>query len=467
MAVEDFSLKTLPHDLQAEKSVLGAVLVNNATFESLSIMLRPEDFFRRAHRDIFAAMFRLMGVPNGQVDLVTIMDDLTRKGLLDESGGPAYISQLTDGLPRSSNAMHYARIVKEKSQARQIIRMATELLEKAYDGEEAESLIKKADRQIIELQRTGLDPHRLISLEEGSASLYSYLEARVQSPGVNGIPTGFKSIDELTFGWQRGDLIVLAARPSMGKSAFVLNTALAAAKSGHRVGIFSLEMRRRQLETRLISNISKVDCSSILGGYVSDDRLDLVCRAMANMQALPIHIDDRAGQSVQEIRSACRRLKSDAGLDLVVIDYVQLIPGSSERRGVTRNEEVTDISRRLKVLADEVSVPILLLSQLSRAGEQRQNKRPILSDLRESGALEQDADIVMFLHRAHHRANGKTECIIEKQRNGSAGTVDLSIDRETQTFTDMGLAVENKEYPPDPEGSTSRKKKGLPLLSSE
>lgn len=462
MSVEDFDLRVLPHDLSAERAVLGSVLVNPEQFETVSAILRPDDFFRRGHRDIFASMVRQMGKPNGTIDLITMVADLKNAKTIEESGGPAYIASLIDGMPRYANSIHYAQIVKEKSQARQIIRMSTGLLNDAYEGADARKLIAEADRQIIELQRTGIDPHRLTSLSEDAGSLYAYIEARVASPGINGVPTGFKSLDELTFGWQSGDLVVIAARPSMGKTVFLLNAAVAAAQSGKRVGVFSLEMRRRQLQTRLISSISKVDCSSILGGYVSGERLELVGKAMAEMSELPLHIDDRAGQTVAEIRSACRRMKSDGGLDLIVIDYVQLISASLDLRRASRNEQVTEISRTLKVLADEVSAPILLASQLSRAAETRTNKRPQLSDLRESGALEQDADAVIFLHRAHHRAGGKTECILDKQRNGGAGTINLHLDRDTQTFSDMGEAVEATEHPPEPEGAPRRKKGALP-----
>lgn len=464
MSVEDFDLRVLPHDFAAERAVLGSVLVNPQQFESVSAILQPGDFFRRGHRDIFASMLRQMGKPNGTVDLVTMVSDLEKAKTLEESGGPAYISQLTDGVPRSANAIYYAQIVKEKSQARQIIRMSTGLLNDAYEGADARKLIADADRQIIELQRTGGD-HRLTSLSEGSSDLYAYVAQRVENPGVNGVPTGFDTLDKMTFGLQPGELIVLAARPSLGKTAWALNVAVAAAREGRRVGIFSLEMRRRQLETRLLSILSKVDCSSILGGYLGEAQLEAVGRASAAMQELPIHIDDRAGQDVSEIRSACRRMKSDGGLDLVIIDYVQLIAPSSDLKRESRNQQVTEISRRLKVLADEVSCPIILASQLSRAAETRTNKRPQLSDLRESGALEQDADAVIFLHRAHHRAGGKTECIVDKQRNGDAGSFDLHLDRATQTFTDRGPSAEAEEHPPEPEGETKRKKGGLPTMN--
>lgn len=454
-------LRELPRDLTAEKAVLGAVLVNPEQFETVSAILRPDDFFRRGHRDIFASMSRQMGNPNGTIDLVTMLADLEKAKTLDEAGGASYISQLTDGMPRSANVIHYAHIVKEKAIARQIIRMATGLLNSAYEGEEAQTLIANADRQLIELQRTGGD-HRLTSLSEGSSDLYAYVSQRVEHPGVNGVPTGFQTLDEMTFGLQPGELIVLAARPSLGKTAWALNVAVAAAREGRRVGIFSLEMRRRQLETRLLSILSKVDCSSILGGYLGEVQLEAVGRATAAMQELPIHIDDRSGQDVSEIRSACRRMKSDGGLELVIIDYVQLIGASSDLKRASRNEQVTDISRRLKVLADEVSCPIILASQLSRAAETRTNKRPQLSDLRESGALEQDADMVIFLHRAHHRAGGKTECILDKQRSGDAGTFNLHLDRATQTFHDLGMAVESEEHPPDPEDTPKPKKNAKP-----
>lgn len=437
--------RTLPHNLEAEKSLIGAVLINNAAFERAAQWVKSRDFFRHAHREIWTACATLLE-RNAPADLLTVKDELLRSGMLDECGGPAYVSGLTDGVPRSSNAVAYAKIVREKSVLRQIITAANDMLMDAYDAEKpGQQIINDADRAIIALQR-GSEPGRLLDLRETSAGLYADLEQRDANKGkLLGIETGFPSINDLTLGWQRGDLIVIAARPSIGKTAFTLNATIAAARAGHTVAVFSLEMRRRQLEYRMLSTLAGIDLTRLQAGYLGELDFERLGPAMAEMGSLPIYIDDRGSQTVGDIRSACRLLRAEHGLDLVVIDYIQLIAGSLDRRGSTRNEEVTDISRRLKVLADEVQAPVLVLSQLNRASETRGDHRPRLTDLRESGALEQDADIVAFLHRKNHRESGTTAFIVEKQRNGPTGTTNLTLDRPTQTFTDGG-----EEPPADP-----------------
>jgi replicative DNA helicase len=298
-------------------------------------------------------------------------------------------------------------------------------------------VIARADRELIDLQRG-----RAAELEDvrtTSDRLFAVIESNVARKGqLHGIETGFPSINAQTYGWMPGDLIVIAARPSIGKTVFALNTSVAAARAGAHVAFFSLEMRTEQLEYRLLTALSGVPGDRIKSGYLGEPDFAKLSDAMGVLAGLPIFISDRGRQTVWDVRSACRRVKSEHGLQLVVIDYVQLMAGSLERRGANRQEEITDISRRLKDLADELSVPILLVSQLNRGAETRADPRPKLSDLRESGALEQDADLVCFLHRKHHRVGGTTNFILEKQRNGPTGTVNLTLDRETQQFTDGG-----------------------------
>ena len=445
--------RILPHNVEAEKAVLGAILVNNAAFERAAGIIKPRDFFRRAHADIFATFVELLDMRHSAVDLLTVSAELERLGTLDECGGPAYISSLTDGVPRGSNVVEYCRLVKDTATRRRLIFAANEMLAASYDGEKTtDAIVTDADRAIIALQRGGAGDG-LVSLREDQTALMEDLEYRYEHRGqLSGVETGFPSINEQTFGWQRADMIVVAARPSIGKSAWVLNTAVAAAKGGARVGIFSLEMKRRSLERRILAMLSGVPVQRIRGGFLGEEDFQKLADASTVMHDLNFWIDDRSGQSVWDIRSACRRLKSEQGLDLIVVDYVQLMPGSLDRRGATRNDEMTDISRRMKAVAGEVDAALLLLSQLSRAGE-KEGRRPVLSDLRESGALEQDADLVCFLHRRNHKASGKTNFIIEKQRDGPTGTVDLSIDRDTQIFTDLGMAEEPApEAPPPAEG---------------
>lgn len=446
-APTDIDARVMPHSIEAEKAVLGAVLINNAAFERALGTVRPAHFYRRAHRVMFESMLHL-SEQRVAIDTLTLKAEVERRGELDECGGAAYIASLTDGVPRSMNVAHYATIVREAAVRREAIKIGSRLVADAYDAViPSAELVNDADKAIIGLQAGDVDA-RTSDMRESFNDIYTRIEWMVAHPGeLRGIETGFATINELTLGWRAGDMIVLGARPSIGKTAFTLNTAVAAAKTGKGVAIISLEMRREQLEFRILSSLSGVQLSRIMSGHLGSDDLKRLSDAMAAMAQLPIFISDRGGQTMTDIRATCRRLRAEHSLGLVVVDYIQLVAGSLERRGATRNEELTDISHRLKWLADEVSCPVIVLSQLSRAGESRSDKRPILSDLRESGALEQDADLVAFLHRKHHRESGPTQFILEKQRNGPTGTVQLSINRDTQRFTDEGLEPEQSSLP--------------------
>lgn len=432
---------TLPHNLEAERAVIGAVLLGNDGYHTAARYIRHADFFRDAHRRIYHSIERLLDQPHGVVDFLTLKEDLAKHGDLEEAGGPAYVASLIDGVPRSANIAHYARIVKDKSLLRQIIAHGQALVTDAYIGEEgADALLLRADKTFVEMQH-GHSHGRMRALNASIGELGEDLEFRHAHRGeLTGIDTGFASLNQMTLGWQNGDLILVAARPSIGKTSFVVNgCAVAAARQGKRVAVFSMEMRRRQLEYRILSSISGVPLSTLLGGFTSESHEWMgVTQATGEMAALPIHIDDSAGHTAWSIRAACRRLRAEGGLDLGIIDYIQLMGSSLDRRGANRNEEITDTSRKLKVLADELGIPLIVLSQLSRAGEGRSDPRPKLSDLRESGALEQDADLVVFLHRKHHRESGVTNLILEKARNGPTGTLNLTINRETTTFFDGG-----------------------------
>lgn len=447
--------RTLPHSIEAEKALLGAIIVNNATFDRAITMVKARDFYRRAHQTIFECIAGLLdrnGKEPSPVDILTLKTEIDRIGQLDECGGISYISGLTDGVPRSTNIAQYANIVKEHATRRGAIKLAGEMLTQAYDRElPAVDLINKADLAIIDLQR-GVERSEMADVRESQSRLYADIEWFTNHPGeLRGIDTGFASINELTLGWQRGDMIVIGARPSIGKTMFTLNTAVSAAKTGKRVAIFSLEMRTTQLEFRMLASLSGVQLARIKRGQLGTEDYERLGVAMGDLSTLPIFISDRGGQTVGDIRAACRRMRAEGGLDLVVIDYIQLVAGSLERRGANRNDELTDISHRLKWLAAEVDAPVIVLSQLSRAGDSRSDKRPILSDLRESGALEQDADIVAFLHRKHHRESGTTMFILEKQRNGEGGTVNLSINRDIQRFVDEGMEAEQASLPEESE----------------
>lgn len=425
--------RALPHNLEAERSVLGAIIINNSTYEQIGDRLQARHFYRDAHRRLYDAMIAVLDQDRA-LDFVTLKDELARRGDLDEIGGPAYIAALVDGLPHQTNVRYYADIVREKAMLRELIYAAGKIMQAAYDGEQLSTeILRSADAALLDIQADA-DRRGFAELSRSTSSLMADLEYRIAHKGqLSGIDTGFKSINELTRGWQAGDLIIVAAKPSIGKTVLALNCAVTAARAGKHVAIFSLEMKRRQLEYRMLSSMSGVMAEKILSGYLTDLEQQQVGVALAEFGTLPIHINDRASQTAPDVRMACRRIKNEHGLDLVIIDYVQLMQGTLERRGATRNEELTDISRKLKVTAGELNVPLILLSQLKR-----HEGRPQLSDLRESGSLEQDADLVGLLHRKNHKESGVTNFMLEKQRNGSTGTVNLTIDRDIQRFVDGG-----------------------------
>lgn len=448
----DVAERTLPHNLEAERAILGSILLHNDAYAVVGSTLQAGDFYRQAHQRIFASLDRLLEWKGGRADYVTLREDLEKRGELEEVGGPVYLTGLTDGIARAANIEHYARIVKDKAQLRGAIYAMNKVISQAYEAEETPAeIFGRVDKALLDLQANG-GAGRMLSLEQSGPALMENLEWRAAHKGeVTGVATGFASVDAITLGWQPGELVILAARPSIGKTTFVLNSA---GRCGTRCAMFSLEMRRQQLEYRYLSSLSGVPLSRILSGQFMEADWVGLTKARDQMMATPIYINDSSGMTIREIRSECRRLQSEEGLGLVVIDYVQLIKGSADLpRGASRNEIVSDISGRAKDLAGELGVPVLLLSQLSRAAEKRDDPRPRLSDLRESGSLEQDADIVAFLHRRNHREGGLTYFLLDKQRNGPTGSFRLTLDRDTVTFTD---GYEG----PEPEAAPARRRKG-------
>ena len=441
--------RTLPHDLDAEKSVLGAVLINNQAFNQAAEVVDAGDFYRDAHRRIFEKMVGLTdrGSP---VDLLTLKDELARSGELDEVGGPAYISALTDGVPRSSNVEHYAKIVKEKSTLRRLIQSASDVLGRAYDAEEdADDLLDDAERSIFQIAE-----HRLrsgfVPVSQLVDSGYQLIEQLQEHRGlVTGSPSGFVDLDEMTSGFQKSDLVIVAARPSMGKTSFVLNIALhCGIEAGKIVGMFSLEMSKEQLFMRMLTSEARVDAHRFRGGFLGEQDYARLVEAFARLHDAKVFIDDTPSVGILEMRAKSRRLKLEHGLDLLIIDYLQLMQGRG--RFENRQQELASISRALKILAKELNVPILALSQLSRAPEARGDHRPQLSDLRESGALEQDADVVLFIFREEMYAQegerspdaeGTAEVIIGKQRNGPTGTVRLAFLKQYTRFENLAAGV--------------------------
>jgi replicative DNA helicase len=444
--------RTLPHNLEAEKSVLGAILINNQAFNQAAEVIDSQDFFRDAHRRIFEKMVVLTD-RNEPVDFVTLKDELTRTGELDEVGGPAYVSALTDGVPRSANVEFYAKIVKEKSTLRRLIQSANEVLVRAYDAEEdADTLLDEAERSIFSIAE-GRMRSGFVKLSDLVAGGYEMLETLQNNKGlVTGVPSGFVELDEMTSGFQKADLVIIAARPSMGKTSFVLNMALnAAMDAGKTVGIFSLEMSKEQLFMRMLTSEARVDAHRFRGGFLGEQDYDKLTAAFARLHDAKVFVDDTPSAGILEMRAKSRRLKLEHGLDMLVIDYLQLMQGRGKFDN--RQQELAAISRALKILAKELEIPILALSQLSRATETRADHRPQLSDLRESGALEQDADVVMFIYREEMyqtseeerrpESEGVAEIIIGKQRNGPVGAINLAFLKQYTRFENLQSGPRN------------------------
>jgi replicative DNA helicase len=438
--------RTLPHNLEAEKSVLGAILIHNDAFNSAAEVIDSRDFFRDAHRRIFDRMVAL-SERGGAIDFVTLKEELSRAGELDEVGGPAYIASLADGVPRSANVEYYAKIVKEKSTLRSLIHSANKILTEAYEAEEEpDLLLDEAERAIFAIAEDRIR-QGFVPLRDLVQSSFATIEKLQQHKGlVTGVPTGFVDLDEMTSGLQPSDLILVAARPSMGKTSFVLNIAQHVGTSTDMtVGFFSLEMSKEQLFMRMLTSEARIDAHRFRTGYLNEKDYGRLSHALGTLAEARVFIDDTASIGVLEMRAKARRLKAEHGLHLLIIDYIQLMQGRG--RFESRQTELASISRSLKGLAKELSVPIVALSQLSRAPETRSDHRPQLSDLRESGALEQDADVVMFIFREeqyrdadgnpNQEAEGTAEIIIGKQRNGPVGTAKLAFIKEHTRFENL------------------------------
>jgi replicative DNA helicase len=438
--------RTLPHNLEAEKSVLGAILIHNEAFNHAAELIDSRDFFRDAHRRIFDKMVAL-SERNDAIDLVTLKEELARSGELDEVGGPAYIASLADGVPRSANVEHYARIVKEKATLRNLIHSANRILADAYHAEEdADLILDGAEKAIFAIAEDRIR-EGFVPLRDLVQSSFATIEKLQQHKGlVTGVPTGFVDLDEITSGLQPSDLVLVAARPSMGKTSFVLNIAQhIGIQTEMTVGFFSLEMSKEQLFLRMLTSEARIDAHRFRSGYLNEKDYGRLSHALGTLAEARVFIDDSASIGVLEMRAKARRLQAEHGLHLLIVDYIQLMQGRG--RFENRQTELASISRSLKGLAKELKVPIVALSQLSRAPETRSDHRPQLSDLRESGALEQDADVVMFIFREeqyrdaegqpNQEAEGIAEIIVGKQRNGPVGTVKLAFIKEHTRFENL------------------------------
>lgn len=429
-----------PHSVESEQSILGSILLDKDAIITVAETITPTDFYKDAHRIIYESMMALNN-KNEPIDMVTLTDELRKRGYLDDIGGVTYLTSLSTIVPTTSNVKYYADIVKEKSVLRQLIKASNDIINLGYgSGESAENVLDFAEKKIFDIsqERTNDD---FKPINQVLMDTYDMIESIYSNKSdVTGVTTGFKDLNKKINGLQRTDLILVAARPAMGKTAFALNLVQNAAIKGNAsVAAFSLEMSKEQLAQRMIAAQSNVELKKMKTGTLNDADWPRIISAMAVMSDAKIFIDDTPGIKINELRSKCRKLKMEQGLDLVMIDYLQLM--ESDSKNESRQQEISKISRSLKILAKELDCPVVALSQLSRAPEQRADHRPVLSDLRESGAIEQDADIVMFLYRDeyYHSDSEKkdlAEIIIAKNRHGETGSVELVWMGSIQRFGD-------------------------------
>ena len=429
-----------PHSVESEQSILGSILLDKDAIITVAETITPSDFYKDAHRIIYESMMALNN-KNEPIDMVTLTDELRKRGYLDDIGGVTYLTSLSTIVPTTSNVKYYADIVKEKSVLRQLIKASNDIINLGYgSGESAENVLDFAEKKIFDIsqERTNDD---FKPINQVLMDTYDMIESIYSNKSdVTGVTTGFKDLNKKINGLQRTDLILVAARPAMGKTAFALNLVQNAAIKGNAsVAVFSLEMSKEQLAQRMIAAQSNVELKKMKTGTLNDADWPRIISAMAVMSDAKIFIDDTPGIKINELRSKCRKLKMEQGLDLVMIDYLQLM--ESDSKNESRQQEISKISRSLKILAKELDCPVVALSQLSRAPEQRADHRPVLSDLRESGAIEQDADIVMFLYRDeyYHSDSEKkdlAEVIIAKNRHGETGSVELVWMGSIQRFGD-------------------------------
>ncbi|MFD1734969.1 replicative DNA helicase [Bacillus salitolerans] len=447
-----FADRTPPQNIEAEQAVLGAIFLEASSLTVVSEILIPEDFYRASHQKIFHTMLTLSekGEP---VDLVTVTSELADLKLLEEIGGVSYLSDLANSVPTAANVEYYAKIIEEKSILRRLIRTATTIATDGYSrDDEVDVLLNEAEKSILDVSRRK-GGGAFQNIKDVLVDAYDNIEQLATRVGeITGIPTGFTELDRMTAGFQRNDLIIVAARPSVGKTAFSLNIAQnVATKAGENVAIFSLEMGAQQLVMRMLCAEGNINAQALRTGKLTPEDWGKLTMAMGSLSNAGIYIDDTPGIKINEIRSKCRRLKQESGLGMILIDYLQLIQGNG-RAGENRQQEVSEISRSLKALARELQVPVIALSQLSRGVESRQDKRPMMSDIRESGSIEQDADIVAFLYRDDYydkESENKNiiEIIIAKQRNGPTGTVELAFVKEYNKFVNLERRFEDSNVP--------------------
>lgn len=419
-----------PNDIIAEQAVLGSMLVDKDAVISAVELLKADDFYREDNKEIYAAMFELYSLGK-HIDMITLKDQLTLRGTIEKVGGTEYIATLIDNVPTTSNIESYVKIVEEKSISRKLIKAANNILQLGYaQTEEVDALVEKAEKDIFDIMQ-GRNSKGYSSIKEILVTTFDQIEEMFQNKNkISGLETGFVDLDAKISGLNKSDLLIVAARPAMGKSAFVLNIAtFVALHLKVPTMVFSLEMSKEQMVNRILCSESEVDSMKVKNADLNSDEWLKLGEASGKLSEMPLYIDDTPGLSSAELRAKCRKAKLEKNIGLVIIDYLQLM--ESKNKSSSRQQEISEISRSLKILAKELSVPVIALSQLSRATEARTDHRPMLSDLRESGAIEQDADIVMFLHRedyynADTDKKNVAEVIIAKNRSGSTGTVELA-----------------------------------------
>ena len=432
-----------PASIEAEQAVLGAMLLKPDAVTTAAEELSADDFYRETHRLIFEAMMELKERAE-PVDLVTLTEQLKKADKLAKIGGIPALSLIANSVPTAANVHYHARIVHEKAQLRSLINAATEIAGAAYESaDEVEDIMDSAEKRILAVS-SGKRSKDFVPLQDILLDTLEQIDLRYNNKGsITGLPTGFTELDHLTAGLQKSDLILVAARPSMGKTAFTLNIAAhVVLRAKEPVAFFSLEMSKEQLVQRLLCSEGRIDSQRLRVGELEEKEWGDLVDTANRLSAAPLYIDDTPGITVMELRSKARRLKAEHGLSLIVIDYLQLMQGRASKSGDNRQQEISEISRSLKALARELNVPVIALSQLSRSVESRQIKRPMLSDLRESGSLEQDADIVMFLYREDYydpetENKNITEVIIAKHRNGPVDTVDLTFLKQFTKFGNL------------------------------
>ncbi|EGL82384.1 replicative DNA helicase [Caldalkalibacillus thermarum TA2.A1] len=432
--------RTPPHNLEAEQAVLGAVFLDKDALLRVLEMVRPDDFYKTSHQRIFQVMMDLSEASQ-PVDLVTVTAELNDRKWLEEVGGVSYLSDLANSVPTAANVEYYAQIIKEKAILRRLIKTATQIVTNGYTSQDdVEEILSEAEKSILQI-RDERTTDGFVHIKDVLMETYERIEKLHNTKSdLTGIPSGYRDLDRLTSGFQRSDLVIVAARPSVGKTAFALNIAQnVAVRAGETVAIFSLEMSASQLVQRMLCAEGNIDANRMRTGAFKEEDWEKLTMAIASLSKAKIYIDDTPGINVNQIRAKCRRLKAEEGLGIILIDYLQLIQGNNRE---SRQQEISAISRSLKAMARELDCTVIALSQLSRAVEQRQDKRPMLSDLRESGSIEQDADIVAFLYREDYydqdtENKNIIEIIIAKQRNGPVGKVELAFLKEYNKFVNL------------------------------